>query len=157
MIVFDLKCGEAHVFEAWFGSSSDFETQKERGLLSCPLCGNAEIAKAVMAPAVPAKGNTRPDAPPTPPVPVAGGEMAGGDARIKQMLGALADLQKNMIESSEYVGRRFAEEARAIHYGETDARGIYGETSADEAARLRDEGIEAMPLLFPTRPGRTDA
>ncbi|MFD0849125.1 DUF1178 family protein [Sphingosinicella xenopeptidilytica] len=150
MIVFDLKCGEAHVFEAWFGSSIDYETQKERGLLACPLCGNAEITKAVMAPAVPAKGNTRADAPP---VPVAGGDYA----RIKQMLGALADLQKSMIESSEYVGGRFAEEARAIHYGETDARGIYGETSADEAAQLRDEGIEAMPLLFPTRTGRTDA
>tara|TARA_R110000782_G_scaffold258620_9_gene348656 strand:+ start:1479 stop:1931 length:453 start_codon:yes stop_codon:yes gene_type:complete len=150
VIVFDLKCAEAHVFEAWFGSSSDYETQKKRGLLSCPLCGNAEIAKAVMAPAVPAKGNTRDD---TRPVPVAGGE----DTRIKQMLGALAEMQKSMIESSEYVGGRFAEEARAIHYGETDARGIYGETSADEAAQLRDEGIEAMPLLFPTRPGRTDA
>lgn len=150
MIVFDLKCADAHVFEAWFGSSSDYETQKKRGLLSCPLCGNAEIAKAVMAPAVPAKGNTRDD---TRPVPVAGGE----DTRIKQMLGALAEMQKSMIESSEYVGGRFAEEARAIHYGETDARGIYGETSADEAAQLRDEGIEAMPLLFPTRPGRTDA
>jgi hypothetical protein len=150
VIVFDLKCADAHVFEAWFGSSSDYETQKKRGLLSCPLCGNAEIAKAVMAPAVPAKGNTRDD---TRPVPVAGGE----DTRIKQMLGALAEMQKSMIESSEYVGGRFAEEARAIHYGETDARGIYGETSADEAAQLRDEGIEAMPLLFPTRPGRTDA
>lgn len=152
MIVFDLKCGEAHVFEAWFGSSSDYEAQKERGLLSCPLCGNAEIAKAVMAPAVSAKGNARADARALP-MHVAGGE----DARIKQMLGALADMQKAMIESSEYVGHRFAEEARAIHYGETDARGIYGETSADEAAQLRDEGIEAMPLLFPARPGRTDA
>mgnify|MGYP001012685434 CR=1 FL=1 len=150
MIVFDLKCGQSHVFEAWFGSSSDYETQRERGLLSCPLCGNAEIAKAVMAPAVPAKGNTRAEAPP---VPVAGGD----DVRIKQMLGALADLQKSMIESSEYVGSRFAEEARAIHYGDTDARGIYGETSADEAAQLRDEGIEAMPLLFQARPNRTDA
>lgn len=150
MIVFDLKCAEAHVFEAWFGSSSDYETQRERGLLSCPLCGNAEIAKAVMAPAVPAKGNTRDE---TRPVPVAGGE----DTRIKQMLGALAEMQKSMIESSEYVGGRFAEEARAIHYGETDARGIYGETSADEAAQLREEGIEAMPLLFPIRAGRTDA
>lgn len=152
MIVFDLKCGEAHVFEAWFGSSSDYETQKARSLLSCPLCGNADISKAVMAPAVPAKGNTRAESP-TLPVPVAGGE----DARIKQMLSALADVQKAMIDSSEYVGGRFAEEARAIHYGETDARGIYGETSRAEAAKLRDEGIEAMPLLFPTRPGRTDA
>lgn len=155
MIVFDLKCSKAHVFEAWFSSSSDYEAQKERGLLSCPLCGDGDITKAVMAPAVPAKGNTRDDARP---VPVAGGEMAvGDDARIKQMLSTLADLQKSMVENSEYVGRRFAEEARAIHYGETDARGIYGETSADEAAQLRDEGIEAMPLLFPTRPGRTDA
>nr|WP_207791323.1 DUF1178 family protein [Sphingosinicella soli] len=145
-----MKCANAHVFETWFGSSSDYETQRERGLLSCPLCGNAEIAKAVMAPAVPAKGNTRAD---TRPVPVAGGE----DARIKQMLGALAEMQKSMIESSEYVGTRFAEEARAIHYGETDARGIYGETTADEAVQLRDEGIEAMPLLFPVRTGRTDA
>ncbi len=152
MIVFDLKCRDAHVFEAWFGSSSDYETQKERGLLSCPLCGNTEIAKAVMAPAVPAKGNTRSDTP-SMPVPVAGGE----DARIKQMLGALAEMQKAMVDSSEYVGQRFAEEARAIHYGETDARGIYGETSTNEAAQLRDEGIEAMPLLFPVRPVRSDA
>lgn len=150
MIVFDLKCGQAHVFEAWFGSSSDYETQKARSLLSCPLCGDADISKAVMAPAVPAKGNTREE---TRPVPMASGE----DVRIKQMLGALAEMQKAMIDSSEYVGSRFAEEARAIHYGETDARGIYGETSADEAAQLRDEGIEAMPLLFPVGPRRTDA
>lgn len=150
MIVFDLKCTGGHVFEAWFGSSADFEGQKERGLLACPLCSDTSIGKAVMAPAVPAKGNREP----LPRQPV----MAGGDdARLKEMLKAVAELQKAMTDNSEYVGPRFADEARAIHYGEKDARGIYGEASADEAAALRDEGIEAMPLLFPVRRGGGDA
>lgn len=151
MIVFDLKCTGGHVFEAWFASSADFEGQKERGLLACPLCSDTDIGKAVMAPAVPAKGNTRQ---PMPPQPVMAG---GGDARLKEMLKAVAELQKAMTDNSEYVGPRFADEARAIHYGEKDARGIYGEASADEAAALREEGIEAMPLLFPLRPGGGDA
>jgi hypothetical protein len=146
MIVFDLKCGNAHVFEAWFASSDDFDRQAERGLIACPICADTTVAKAVMAPAIPAKGNRGAETP-----------MASGDAAaMKAMLAKLAELQKSMTDSSEYVGRRFAEEARAMHHGETDTRGIYGETSAAEAAALRDEGIPALPLLFPVAK-RSDA
>ena len=146
MIVFDLKCDRAHVFEAWFGSSSDFEAQVERGLVACPICGSGAIAKAVMAPAVPAKSNQRAAAP-----------MATGDpAAMKAMLARLADLQKTLTDNSDYVGNRFAEEARAMHYGEADTRGIFGETTPAEASALREEGIEAMPLLFPVAK-RSDA
>lgn len=149
MIVFDLKCGRLHVFEAWFGSSADFEAQKKGGLLTCPICDDDHIEKAVMAPAVSAKSNQRDGA---------AAPMAAGDPEAaKAMLKALAELQKAMTDSSEYVGRQFAEAARAIHYGEADARGIYGETTLDEAAELRDEGISAMPLIFPVRARRGDA
>lgn len=149
MIVFDLRCARAHVFEAWFGSSSDFADQRARGLIACPVCDDTSIEKAAMAPAVPAKGNQR----------TAGSAaMAAGDPEaVKAMLKTLAELQKSMIVKSEYVGGRFADEARAIHHGESDARGIYGETSPAEAVALRDEGISAMPLLFPVRPRGGDA
>lgn len=146
MIVFDLRCSNTHVFEAWFASSTDFERQAERGLIACPICADTAVAKAVMAPAIPVKGNRGAETP-----------MAAGDpAAMKAVLARLAELQKSLTDSSEYVGHRFAEEARAMHYGETQTRGIYGETSAAEAAALRDEGIPAMPLLFPVAK-RSDA
>jgi hypothetical protein len=150
MIVFDLKCGQAHIFEAWFGSSSDYADQQSRGLIACPICNDTSIEKAAMAPAVPAKGNQDRGAQPM--------AMAGADpAAAKAMLAKLAEMQKALTDSSEYVGGRFAEEARAIHYGETDARGIFGETTASEADALRDEGISAMPLPCPVRPRGGDA
>lgn len=146
MIVFDLKCSGGHVFEAWFGSSADFEAQSSRGLVACPVCNATGVEKAVMAPAVPTKGNRRADNP-----------MASGDpAAMKAMMAKLAEVQKAMTENSEYVGRRFADEARAMHYGEVDTRGIYGETTPDEAAALHEEGIPALPLLFPVAK-RSDA
>lgn len=147
MIVFDLKCGGGHVFEAWFGSSGDYDTQRDGGLISCPICNDCDVEKAVMAPAVAAKSNRRQ----TP------ASMAAGDPQaVKAALKTLAEMQRAMIAKSEYVGDRFAEEVRSIHYGETAGRGIYGETTPAEAAALRDEGIDAFPLLFPL-PGRGDA
>ncbi len=160
MIVFDLKCSNAHVFEAWFGSSSDYETQQDRGLVSCPICGAEDVEKAVMAPAVGTKGNRRST---TPAKPVDIGRdsavpVAGGDPEIaKAMLQTLADMQKKILDQSEYVGSKFADEARAIHHGEAEMRGIYGETTPEDAAALEDEGIDAMPLLFPVRPRGGDA
>jgi hypothetical protein len=161
VIVFDLRCGQAHVFEAWFGSTADYEGQAARGLVACPLCGDTEVAKAVMAPAVAAKGNqTRRAAPveaeaaptaapaPTPPQPLA----AHPPAAVKAMLAALAEVQAKVEANCDYVGDRFVDEARAIHHGEADNRGIYGEATPEQAAALAEEGIEVAALPF--RPKR---
>ena len=140
MIIFDLKCDGGHVFEAWFGSSADYDAQKGRGLVACPLCGSADIAKAPMAPAVPAKGNSRP----------AGPELfSGAPAEVKAMLAAAAALQKTMLAQSEGVGDRFAEEARAIHLGEAEARSIHGRATREQAESLVEDGIPVAPLPFP--------
>jgi hypothetical protein len=142
MIVFDLKCGgQGHVFEAWFASSDAFEEQRGRGLVQCPLCGSEEVEKAVMAPRVGAKGN-RTSGPPSQ-IPAAGSEAA------KAMLVAMAKAQKKVLEGSDFVGDRFADEARAIHLGESDARSIYGRATMLEAKSLSREGIKITPLPFP--------
>ena len=149
MIVFDLSCSNGgHVFEIWFGSSADYEDQKGRGLVSCPYCGSTNVDKAVMAPNVAAKGNSRaasmsattPAAAnvPTPEV-------------FKEVMGKLAAIQAKMLEGSEYVGSRFADEARSIHLGEQDAKPIHGQTSPEEAKALIEEGIAVAPLLLPVR------
>jgi hypothetical protein len=112
MMVFDLKCTHAHVFEAWFGSSADYEDQRARGLLSCPICGDADIAKAVMAPNIPAKGNRAP------------ANAAAPDP--KALMAALAQVQAKMLEGSQWVGMSFADKARAMHAGEEAAAPIHG-------------------------------
>jgi hypothetical protein len=147
MIVFDLRCGRSgHVFEAWFASSGAFEDQKARGLVACPICGSAEVAKAPMAPAVGAKGNSRPS--PEAPARLS----AQAPAEVKSMLAAVADFQKTLLAGSESVGPRFAAEARAIHLGEADPRPIHGEASLAEAESLIEEGIPISPLPFPVVP-----
>jgi len=166
MIVFDLKCAPGgHVFEAWFGSTDDYEAQRARGLVSCPLCGTADIDKAVMAPNVGMKGNRRatPSMPsdaaapsgPAHPVAMPAAPAIGPDA-MKAMLRALAEAQVRALKESDYVGNRFAEEARAIHLGESEQRAIHGQTTPDQAKALLEEGIEVMPLPFPVRPPGTD-
>ena len=153
MIVFDLKCSaHGHVFEAWFGSSADYEDQLARGLLACPMCGDPEVSKALMAPAVAAKGNSRksevvPASAPTAPV-----AMAGDEARMREMVHALAQAQAKVLEDSTWVGRGFAEHARAMHYGEKERSSIHGEVAPDEARALVSEGVEVAPLLFPVVP-----
>jgi hypothetical protein len=143
LIIFDLKCApQGHVFEAWFGSTADYEAQQGRGLVSCPLCGSPDVAKAPMAPAVGAKGNRR-QAPAAP-------ELVSGDPeKVKAMLAAAAAVQKKMLEGSEAVGDRFADEARAIHLGEAEARTIHGRATREQAEDLRDDGIAVAPLPFP--------
>lgn len=137
MIVFDLKCeAGGHVFEAWFGSSEDYESQRARGLVACPLCGDERIGKAVMAPRVSAKGNQAPSARVDP-------------EAMKAVLAAMAAAQKDMLSKSNYVGNRFADEARAIHLGEATARSIYGKATFAETESLIEEGIEVAPLPFP--------
>ncbi len=139
MIVFDLACSHDHVFEAWFGSTDDFEIQAARGLVACPICEDSNIRKAAMAPAVPAKGNRKAD-------------IASVDA--KAALAALAKLQAAVEANADYVGTDFANQARAVHFGDTPKRAIYGEASLVEAAALVEDGIEIAPLPFTTRRAR---
>ena len=136
MIIFDLKClGGGHVFEGWFGSSADYESQRERGLIQCPLCGMADVEKAAMAARLNAKGNRD-------------GALPDSNA-VKAMMARLASMQKKMLEGSDYVGERFADEARAIHLGEADARAIHGKASKAESDSLIEDGIPVSPLPFP--------
>ena len=152
MIVFDLKCEwQGHVFEAWFGSSNDYADQQARGLIACPLCGDARVMKAVMAPAVAAKGNSRavlPRAEPTTPVVSNGGD----EAKMRALVDMLAQAQSKALEGSTWVGRGFAEQARAMHYGEQDRSSIHGEVAPQEAKALIAEGVEVAPLPFPVIP-----
>ncbi len=154
MIVFDLACGQAgHVFEAWFGSTDDYESQSRRGLVACPICGDKNVAKAVMAPNVAPKGNSRPAtttslAKPAPATP--------GPAALKSLMAKLAEAQRQALEGSEHVGRRFADEARAIHHGEAKQRAIHGIATPVEAKALIEDGIDVAPLPFPVRPPNSD-
>ena len=152
MIVFDLKCGGGHVFEAWFGSGEDYESQKARGLVSCPLCGSDEVTKAAMAPSVGAKGNKAEE---TGDVPLAHGNEAD-PKKVKALLADLAKEQAKMLEKSDYVGKKFAGEARAMHEGETEKRSIHGETTMEDAKSLIDDGVPVSPLPLPVRPPDSD-
>ncbi len=149
MIVYDLACIEGHRFEGWFGSSGDYEDQRARGLLICPTCGAAEVAKAPMAPAVPAKGNQRQEvlAPATRP-------MANTPLppEVQQALAALAKVQAEALKHSTWVGDRFVEETRKMHYGERDEAPIHGQASLAEAKALIEEGVPVAPLPFPVAP-----
>jgi hypothetical protein len=130
MIVFDLRCRDSgDVFEAWFQSSADYEEQKARGLVQCPVCQSANIEKAPMAPRVPAKS-------PAASLP----------------LERLAALQAKMLENSEWVGDRFAQEARSIHLGEAETRAVHGSATPAEAKSLIEEGVPVAPLPLPVVP-----
>jgi hypothetical protein len=145
MIIFDLKCEpQGHVFEGWFASTGAYEAQRIQGLLTCPLCGSADIAKAPMAPAVPVKANARCAA--TSPT---SGHFSGSPEEVKAVLAAAAAVQQRLLEGSESVGDRFADEARAIHLGETPARPIHGRATRADAEELIDEGVPVAPLPFP--------
>jgi hypothetical protein len=149
MIVYDLACIEGHRFEGWFGSSGDYEDQRARGLLISPTCGAAEVAKAPRAPAVPAKGNQRQEvlAPATRP-------MANTPLppEVQQALAALAKVQAEALKHSTWVGDKFAEETRKMHYGERDEAPIHGQASLAEAKALIEEGVPVAPLPFPVAP-----
>lgn len=153
MIVYDLHCEHGHRFEGWFGSSSDYEDQREQGLVSCPECGSEAVSKAPMAPAVPAKGNTKSEAPA--PVeakdskPVSNMPMP---AEVKKAMEALAKAQEKALKDSTWVGDKFAEQSRAMHYGEKDEAPIHGSASLEEAKKLVDEGVPVAPLPFPVAP-----
>lgn len=142
MIVFDLRCAGAHVFEAWFGSSAAYEDQRARGLLSCPMCGDVDIAKAAMAPSVPTKGNARSPSTDVPPSPAA----------VKAALTTLARAQTELLAKSQWVGRSFADRARAMHHGEEPAGPIHGQATLSEAKALVEDGIGIAALPLPVVP-----
>lgn len=150
MIVFDLSCEHGHRFEGWFGSSDDFAGQQARGLMSCPFCGSAAVSKAPMAPAVPAKGNaTRNDSGLGAAAQVQALANRPMPPEVGEALARLAKAQKKALENSTWVGEKFAEQSRAMHYGEVDEKPIHGQASPEEAKGLIDEGIAIAPLPFP--------
>ena len=151
MIVFDLQCDSGHRFEGWFRSSDDFAMQCDGGLVECPTCGSADVRKAPMAAAVPAKGNMRSDAPPqsaeTHPV-----SNVPLPPEVAQAMQKLAEAQARALEKSKWVGKDFAEQSRAMHYGERKVETIHGQATPEEAQGLIDEGVQVAPLPFPIAP-----
>ena len=151
MKVLDLQCRQGHSFEGWFGSQDDYDAQRARGLVTCPLCHDSEISKMLSAPrlnlghgAAPAKPSTDSTAP------VPASETAPVDASpMVQMQAALMHMVRQVMANTEDVGSRFAEEARKIHYGEREERNIRGQATREETEALLDEGIDVLPLPLP--------
>lgn len=161
MIVFDLEChAGGHRFEGWFGSSDDYTRQQERGLVTCPTCGSEDVGKAVMAPNVGRKGNqavvARPSAPSESENAPETGAVTNAAPPIPPealaMLHAIAEKQAEALKKSRWVGKGFAETARAIHYGETEPELVHGQASPKEAQELMEEGVGIAPVLFPVVP-----
>jgi hypothetical protein len=142
MKVVDLRCQSGHRFEGWFGSDDDFLDQNGRGLIECPLCADKVIVRLPSAPRLNLSGAREDDSPPQTPVPVSADEGAALQARWLQMV-------RHVLANTEDVGGRFAEEARRIHYGETEGRAIRGQASVKEREALQEEGIEVHPLPIP--------
>lgn len=139
MIKYALHCGTGHEFEGWFGSSSDFDDQAARGLVECPVCGDADVAKQIMAPAVTGAKKTSPEA----------------SAKLREMMMEAAQQVRSHVEENfDYMGDAFAEEARAIHEGRSEVRGIYGEATAKEIQGLEKDGVSIAPLP-PVPPRKT--
>jgi hypothetical protein len=156
MIRYRLKCEKRHEFEAWFSDSAAFDRQAKRGQVSCPKCGTTRVEKALMKPSI-AKGGRRKrvekpaePAPPQSAAPPQPAPQAQPDthrlAAHGELAAAMRKLRTEIEAKSEYVGPRFPEEARKIHYEEAPARGIYGEATSEEAQALSEEGIEFFPL-----------
>lgn len=158
MIHYSLQCGRGHSFDGWFASSEAFEAQSERGVLECPMCGTPDVSRALMAPAVrtqpgeamplevPAE-SAPPDSAPQPPATASAPTHAAlTEADRQKFVEAMRTLRKAVIEQGTDVGTDFPEEARRIHYGEAEPRGIYGKAEVDEARELIEEGIKILPL-----------
>jgi hypothetical protein len=133
MIRFALRCASGHEFEGWFRDGEGFAAQQQAGEIACPECGDSRVEKAVMAPNI---GRSRKGPPLSP----------------AQMRAALVELRRQVETHCDYVGERFAEEARKIHYGEADPHGIYGEATTEESKELAEEGIAVgrIPWISPS-------
>lgn len=170
MKVLDLQCRLGHSFEGWFGSQSDYDAQRERGLVACPVCNDSEITKMLSAPRLNLGHGAAPEPTPGPGAPTAGTKSdvdalpsqaadPSTDAApampvvvpeaLQQMHLALMKMVRHVMANTEDVGSQFAEEARKIHYGERQARFIRGQATREETEALIDEGIEVMALPVP--------
>lgn len=161
MILYTLKCHKDHLFETWFRDSGAYDSQSEAAVIECPVCGSNKVEKAIMAPRVAksaGRGRSREDmvaastngpaSAPVPQLPVRGATTKAvreveQSAKMRQ---ALQELRRQVESSFDYVGPEFAEEARKIHYGETEERAIYGETSEEEAKALEEEGVSVRRI-----------
>jgi len=141
MIVYELRCDTGHGFEAWFRNSDAFEQQRDAQQVTCPVCGTCEVTKAPMAPRIGKSDRAKPEqaAPAGQP----------NQEQMRVVMTQIAELNRHIAETCDYVGAAFPEEARKIHYGEAEHREIYGEASREEAVALRDEGvtIAAIPWI----------
>jgi hypothetical protein len=157
MIHYNLRCKQGHAFESWFQSSSAYEQQERRKLVSCPVCGSTDVERAIMAPQVVSrKGRDKAPAEPLP-TPAPAPEVIPPSsptpllmAQERELRAKLKELRDHIVKNADNVGERFPNEARKMHYGDIEHRPIYGEASPDEARALVDEGVEVMPL--PTLP-----
>ncbi len=141
MIKYNLICEQSHEFEVWFSKSSDFDAQAPKGLIECPYCGDIRVQKAIMAPNI--STSRKKDA------------VAAAQSHHLQMMNAMADKIRQGIKTQcDYVGDKFANEARAIHYGEKEKRGIYGQATAQEASDLKEEGVgfSSLPNALVPKP-----
>ena len=140
MILYNLCCSADHVFEAWFKDSAAYDEQVLAGEVLCPVCGNASVAKAPMAPRIAKSGGGGGDLDLVPEADR--GPQTYTNSQAAKMRRMLSELRSHVEENSDYVGDKFTEEARKIHYGETEERNIYGEATEDQAEELTDEGIK---------------
>ena len=163
MIHYALVCAAGHTFESWFANSAAYDKQVKRGLVTCPACGSAEVEKAIMAPSL-ARGGKRAQAAeprdaaaasaPAPGGPnAAGADSAAEKAPVamiseqeRELRTKLKELRDHLVKNADYVGGKFPEEARRMHYGEIEHRSIYGEATPDDAKALHEEGIAFHPL-----------
>ncbi len=163
MIKYALRCEQGHEFESWFKNSAAYDSQSKRGLISCPGCGSAKVEKAIMAPRLgrseSAEAEPRTAGPALPPTtsaslpvpmpfatPPGKGTVAIMSPQERELRKKLKELREHIVKNADYVGQRFPEQARKIHYGETEHRSIYGEASPEEAKELHEEGIAFHPL-----------
>jgi hypothetical protein len=154
MIRYALNCEHGHGFESWFQNSAAYDKQAKRALVTCPVCGSAKVEKAIMAPRLSRAETVEPSLPPRAsappaaplPVPAAKAPVAIMSPPERELRQKLKELRDHVTKNASYVGPRFPEEARKMHYGETEHRSIYGEASPDEAKELHEEGIEFLPL-----------
>jgi hypothetical protein len=154
MIRYNLRCARGHAFESWFQSSSAYESQEKRKLVSCPSCGSTRVERAIMAPQIVSRKGRDSTAPVPAPAaaPVAGTEVstAGSTpllmAQERELRAKIKELRDHIVKNADNVGERFPNEARKMHYGDIEHRPIYGEASPEEARSLIDEGVEVSPL-----------
>jgi hypothetical protein len=149
MIRYHLRCDQGHAFESWFQSSSAYESQEKRKLVSCPACGSTKVERAIMAPQIVSKkrGDSAAPSPAAAPAEVAAPASTPlMMAQERELRAKLKELRDHIVKNADNVGERFPNEARKMHYGDIEHRPIYGEASPEEARSLIDEGVEVSPL-----------